>query len=524
MSVEDLVATVLAGIARIPVFQRHLNWESKDVLALFDSIYRGFPIGSLLLREGGAEAAEVRVGPIKTIGTERDDALWVVDGQQRLTALAVGLGRPGPTPTSPTDPFVVYFDADTEEFVAPPRDGVIPSMWVPLPRLLDGATLSEWVFTWPHANDVNLRGRVFEAGKRLREYKVPLYIIRTQDEELLRTIFTRVNNNGKALKWTELHDGLFGHKGSSPSSLTELADALEKLGMGRPSDDELLPCLVAHQGLDVTRSFQEHLRRDPGFLEGVAARALPVLRNLLGFLRSDCEILHLRLLPYSTPLVVLTRFFKEHPRPNERTRSLLVRWVWRTILDTEHDDRALRRKGVAAVSDDEEASVQTLLGLVDKRRREFRMPAAFDARSAKSRIVLLGMASLNPQILDDGSEPIDVAQLIVERDAEAFRPLFPTGGLATASPANRVLLPGPGSAAGAFRHFIDEFGFDHPVLRSHAIDSVVAQTFSAGLVDAALMLRAELLAAGVQRLGDRMAAWDRSDRPSVDYLMRRAAP
>lgn len=94
-------------------------------------------------------------------------------------------------------------------------------MWVPLPRLLDGATLSEWVFTWPHANDVNLRGRVFEAGKRLREYKVPLYIIRTQDEELLRTIFTRVNNNGKALKWTELHDGLFGHKGSSPSSLTE---------------------------------------------------------------------------------------------------------------------------------------------------------------------------------------------------------------------------------------------------------------------------------------------------------------
>lgn len=520
MSVEDLVATVLAGVMRIPVFQRGIAWESKDVLALFDSIYRGFPIGSLLLREGRAEAAEVMVGPLKLIGAERADAWWVVDGQQRMTALAAALGRSGSIPSTPIDPFVVYFDAATEEFVAPLKLGAIPSTWVPLPRLLDGANLMEWAFTWPHVGDVELRARVFEAGKRLREFKVPLTIVRTDDEDLLRTIFTRVNNTGKALKWTELHDGLFGHKGTSPSSLEELADALAKLGMGRPTEDELLPCLVAYQGLDVTRSFQEHLRRDPQFLDGVAAKAVPVLRMLLGFLRTDCAIEHLRFLPYSTPLVILTRFFKEHPRPNERSLELLVRWVWRTIVDTDHDDRALRRKGVAAVTSDEESTIQSLLEGARKQRLEIVLPTSFDARSARSRLVLLAMASLHPQRLEDGAL-IDVGALVQAHDVDAFRAVFPGGG---GGPANRILLPGPGSALATLREFIEQVGVDHPVLSSHAIDPDVATAIRDTDATTALARRAEILRATTQNLGDKMAAWGRSDRPSIEYLLRQAGP
>jgi hypothetical protein len=215
-----------------------------------------------------------------------------------------------------------------------------------------------------------------------------------------------------------------------------LAEQLAKLGMGPPDESELLPCLVAYKGLDVTRSFDEHLRNDPAFLEGIAFAALPILRKALGFLRSECKIPHLRLLPYSALLVVLTRFFKEHPDPNDRTQTLLARWVWRALMATEHDDRAFRRKGVAAVTADEEASMQALLRIVPTSRAEFDMPDAFDARSAKSRIVLLGMASLGPRELER-SQPIDVAGLIRKRDVDAFRPLFPPGGDETRGPGSR---------------------------------------------------------------------------------------
>lgn len=521
-SVEALVARVLAGQVRIPAFQRDLAWTSKDVIDLFDSLYRGFPIGALLLQERPAEAGELDVGPLSVWGTERPDAWWVVDGQQRLTALAVALGRPTPLPTTPGDPFVVYFDPAEEKFVTPPRAGGIEPAWVPLPELLDASRLTEWVFSWALHGNAALRGRVFEAGKRLREYRVPLYIIKTSDEEVLRTIFARVNSSGKPLTWPQLHDGLFGHKGQAPSSLPELADHLAQLGMGTPDPDLLLPCLVAYKGLDVTRSFDEHLAFDPQFLDGIAAAALPTLRKALGFLRSACHICHLRLLPYSAPLVILTRFFKEHPAPNERTETLLSRWVWRAFLAPEHDDRAFRRKGISAIDADEEASMQALLRVVPAARSEFDVPPVFDARGAKSRLVLLGMAALGPRDLDDG-QPIDIARLIRERDASAFRPLFPPSGADTRSPANRVLIAGQGSAAAQLRAFIQQRGVDDPVLRSHAIDPITAEAIRSHDVEQAIARRGRLLADSTNTLGARMAAWGRSDSPSLEYMMKRGS-
>ena len=136
-SVEDLVAMVLRGEVRIPVFQRGLKWTATHVIDLFDSIYRGFPIGSLLLRAGSAPAKEIRIGPLTVFGEENRRALWVVDGQQRLTSLAAGLGRRGESPRTPDDPYVIYFDPIASTFHQPAADGKLPDIWVPLPKLLN---------------------------------------------------------------------------------------------------------------------------------------------------------------------------------------------------------------------------------------------------------------------------------------------------------------------------------------------------------------------------------------------------
>lgn len=42
----DLVAEAWRGRVRVPHFQRDFRWGRKDVIRLFDSIVRGFPIGS----------------------------------------------------------------------------------------------------------------------------------------------------------------------------------------------------------------------------------------------------------------------------------------------------------------------------------------------------------------------------------------------------------------------------------------------------------------------------------------------
>lgn len=524
--IEDLVDRVRRGLIRVPWFQRGLNWKSSDVAELFDSIYRGYPIGSLLFHKRSAKADKLPVGPLRIEAPETSEAWWVVDGQQRVTALTVCLTRSVPIPTRPDphDPFVLYFDAKDQKFEPPTPAGRIPSTWVPVPHLLDASHLAEWIYSWSHREDEGLRRTVFEAGARIREYPIPLYLIETEDTKVAEEIFYRINQTGKSLQWTEVHKALFGGEESSPSTLKELADQLADVGMGRLEEERLLTCLFAFRGLDPTRTLREHYQRDPSVLRGTVQEALPTLRQVLSFLRSDAGIPHLRLLPKSILLDVLTRFFAKNPSPKARTRTLLARWFWRTLLGAgTFDDRTLRRRGINAVTEDEEVSVQGLLRLVHKDRpRPLELPEAFDARADESRIALLALAHLGPRRLDTG-EPIDVAGLIEEQDKDAFsriveRPRVP----GKRGAGNRLIHPKGAPILSLLRQRISETGPTDPVLASHAIDLEAADLLNSGDYEGFLALRSARLLREVRLFGERRAAWDHNDRPSLDYLLAEA--
>jgi hypothetical protein len=218
-------------------------------------------------------------------------------------------------------------------------------------------------------------------------------------------------------------------------------------------------------------------------------------------------------------LVVLTRFFHLFPQPGARSTELLARWTWRTLLATAlYDERTLLRRGVAGIHEnDEEGSVQELLSLVPPSApADFILPSRMDARAAESRIALLGMASLKPLDLRDG-RLIDVASLIEERDAAAFRSIIPSHAGLARSPANRILLPGPGSARKELLELREQNNAN--VLASHAISAEAQAALTAGKAEEFLHHRKADLEKAVRGLADRLAAWDRSDRPSLHYIL-----
>ena len=115
---EDLVGEVLAGGVRIPDFQRAFRWQWDDAKRLLDSIVRGYPIGSLLLWSRPASAARLSIGALTIDAPAKDEALWVVDGQQRLTSLASALNDPGTR-----DPrFAIGYDLARQAFVKPTEE------------------------------------------------------------------------------------------------------------------------------------------------------------------------------------------------------------------------------------------------------------------------------------------------------------------------------------------------------------------------------------------------------------------
>jgi len=72
-------------------------WSSAKTRDLFDSLYRGYPVGTLMFWETGIDVGTRQVGGGDN---EKVAKLLIVDGQQRLTSLyAVLTGKPVLTKT-----------------------------------------------------------------------------------------------------------------------------------------------------------------------------------------------------------------------------------------------------------------------------------------------------------------------------------------------------------------------------------------------------------------------------------------
>jgi hypothetical protein len=81
--INMLVEKAVDGRLHIPEFQRGFVWRPDQVKALVDSLFRNYPIGEILLWRNKAY-----VSPRTTLNGLLDVS-WIVDGQQRTTALCL---------------------------------------------------------------------------------------------------------------------------------------------------------------------------------------------------------------------------------------------------------------------------------------------------------------------------------------------------------------------------------------------------------------------------------------------------
>jgi len=88
LSISDIISELNRGGLRIPEIQRAYVWKKPQVAKLMDSLYRGYPTGSLLLWD----YAEPGLTKGLATGLGRDTtsdfpAKIILDGQQRITSL-----------------------------------------------------------------------------------------------------------------------------------------------------------------------------------------------------------------------------------------------------------------------------------------------------------------------------------------------------------------------------------------------------------------------------------------------------
>ena len=114
-NVQAFIQLLAAGKFLIPTFQRLFVWNPEDIINLWDSLYKRYPIGSILCWD-----TDVRLHVHRKIGgfyfPEEDGARqemrsYILDGQQRATALLTSFcGGTGQIRERFSFDFTLYFD------------------------------------------------------------------------------------------------------------------------------------------------------------------------------------------------------------------------------------------------------------------------------------------------------------------------------------------------------------------------------------------------------------------------------
>ncbi|MFG3252696.1 DUF262 domain-containing protein [Streptomyces sp. NPDC048172] len=206
---SHLIEEIKHGSIALPDIQRPFVWSAAKIRDLFDSMYRGYPVGTLMFWETGFEVGTRQIGGRES---ERVPRLLVVDGQQRLTSLfAVLTGEQVITKTFENRRIRLAFRPSDETFeVTDAAIGKDPEFIPDITALWNGnykstlraffKRLAESRGTSPtHEEQDHLEERV-DRVRDLRDFRFQVIELgATADEEQVADIFVRINSEGVKL-------------------------------------------------------------------------------------------------------------------------------------------------------------------------------------------------------------------------------------------------------------------------------------------------------------------------------------
>ena len=378
----------------LPAIQREFVWQADQITRLFDSLMRGYPMGSFLLWK--VEAATTkrfkfydfvrdyhqRDAPhcpqMDLMGTH--DVIAVLDGQQRLTALNIGFrgsyARKEPRKHwSNSDAFPVtrlYLNLLAEDpggdddlkydfrFLTDARANqrTEQEFWFPVKQILeleDGPDLYEYLAK--HA--LHVHTRVYRTLDRLHkmvhvDQPITPFVERAQDLDKVLNIFIRVNSGGTPLSYSDLLLSVATASWKTLDARRAIYDLVDGLNATRNgfsfSKDFVLKaglmlCDIASVGFKVANFDAENMAVLEGSWEAVEA-ALRIATELVADMGFDARTLTadsvlLPLAYYAKHRALGTNYLTATRHREDRNlvksfvvRSILKPGIWGSGLDT----------------------------------------------------------------------------------------------------------------------------------------------------------------------------------------------
>jgi hypothetical protein len=282
LAVKDALESVSKNVYVLPAIQREFVWRPDQICRLFDSLMQGYPFGTFLFwRVDPDKSAQFKFYGFVQNYHERDAAhcpelgtlpnrelTAVLDGQQRLTALNIGLRgsmsikEPNKWRTNPTafprktlhlDLLAIRGDEEDGQgysfrFLDPGKQSSdAESLWYQVPDIMtvtNPARLSQWLFAEFQkrgaGSDTEDFNRASDTLHRLYEVvhtkpTLTFYTEQSQALDRVLRIFIRMNSGGTVLSYSDLLLSIAVAQWSrldARREIHELVDELNQIGSG----------------------------------------------------------------------------------------------------------------------------------------------------------------------------------------------------------------------------------------------------------------------------------------------------
>jgi len=337
---EDLLKSIANGEFKIPKFQRDFVWTPKQILDLFDSIHKGYPIGSLLFWKTKGFRTKNLIAQYNIEKVE-DSFSYILDGYQRISALFGVLMDPKDfgdevINQSLAKKFQISFNIKDESLSHLRSKNVKDIFLLPLYEIYDNRDLyftlkkldEEGISDWDKLRYIaNAR----DLHDKLHKYRLPYVEIKGGDIKSAIDIFSRINSKGQDIS-TDFMLSTLNYNDETGFTLSDsisvFLDKLERYNFNKLKRDVVLDCIANSKD-----TFYYDVNLEKELSENLESITIEVFNNIekaIEFLYNRLNVIDVMLLPYPTQLIFITDYFRLNPSPTEKDLNLLENWFWIT--------------------------------------------------------------------------------------------------------------------------------------------------------------------------------------------------
>jgi hypothetical protein len=340
---EDLLKDIANGAYKIPIFQREFVWKTSQMLELFDSILKGYPIGSLLFWNTKGYKTKDEIGPYIIKKENSDTTRYVLDGFQRISTLFGVLMNPKEyteiNNNNKPKNFIIYFDVKKNDFTYIKYKKDKDIFLIPLYKIYDNRELFNILRELDKEDITEKEKSEYIDNTRnlhsiLHKYRLPYVEIKGGNIKSAVEIFSRINSTGTEISKDFMLSALSYNVETGfllSDSITEFINSLNVYNFEDLKRDTILDCISNADGsiyFDVKMQEEELVKNQN--LESFTNNAYTHIKKAVEFLYKKIFIIDIRLLTYPSQLIFISEYFRLNAEPTSEQCKALQNWFWFT--------------------------------------------------------------------------------------------------------------------------------------------------------------------------------------------------